>query len=75
MRSQTKAEQIKLYEADRQPRTWTNGLHQTDSYLKDIILQREVREAIPEAACSRLGFLPCLEQMLAGVIDLEFRHF
>ena len=63
----------------RDPSLITNepkrGLHQTYSYLKDIVLQRKVREAIPEAACARLGLLPRLKQMLAGVIDFELRHF
>lgn len=55
-------------------RHW-NGLHQTDGYLEDVVLQREVREAVPEAACARLGLLPRLKQVLAGVINLELRHF
>ena len=49
-------------------------VHQTDSYLEDIVLQRKVREAVPKAACSRLGFLPCVKQVLAGLVDFELGH-
>lgn len=50
------------------------SLHQTDSYLEDIVLQRKVGEAVPEAARARLGLLTCLKQVLASIIDLELRH-
>lgn len=50
------------------------SLHQTYSYLEHIVLQREVGEAVPEAARARLGLLTCLEQVLASIIDLELRH-
>ena len=51
------------------------GLHQAYSYLENIVLQCKVGEAVPEAAGARLGLLPCLEQVLAGVVNLELRHF
>ena len=51
------------------------SLHQTYSYLEDVVLQRKVREAVPEAAGARLGLLTCLKQVLARVINLELRHF
>ena len=51
------------------------SLHQTYSYLEDIVLQRKVGEAVPEAARARLGLLTCLKQVLASIINLELRHF
>ena len=51
------------------------GSHQPHSNLENIVLQRKVREAVPEAAGARLGLLAGLEQVLAGVVDLELRHF
>ena len=50
------------------------GSHQTHRHLEDVVLQREIGEAVPEATCARLGPLPGLEQVLPGVIDLELWH-
>ena len=50
------------------------SLHQTDGDLEDVVLQREVGETVPKAAGSSLGLLPCLEQVLAGIIDFELGH-
>ena len=50
------------------------GLHQTYSYFEHVVLQREIRKAVPEAASAFFGFLTCLEQVLARVVDFELRH-
>lgn len=46
-------------------------VHQANSHLKHVILQRKIGEAVPEAARARFGLAASVQQMLPAVFHLE----
>lgn len=49
-------------------------LHQTYSYLQNVVLNGEVGEAVPELFGASLDVLPSAHQALTAFVEVKLRH-